>query len=44
MMTKISVSVKPMAKAPMARAVAPMARASKTMMGAKPMKSPFKKR
>lgn len=43
-MTKVSVSVKPMAKAPIGRSVAPMAKASKTMMGAKPMKSPFKKR
>lgn len=41
-MAKMSVSVKPMAK--IGKSVAPMAKASKTMMGAKPMKSPFKKR
>ena len=41
-MAKMSVFVKPMAK--IGKSVAPMAKASKTMMGAKPMKSPFKKR
>ena len=42
-MPKVSASVgKPMAK--IGKSIAPMARSSKPMMGAKPMKSPFKKR
>lgn len=42
-MAKVSASVgKPMAK--IGKSIAPMARSSKPMMGAKPMKSPFKKR